>query len=56
MRRFVIVRSLILVFALLLGTIPLSATERPFAFNGNGLATFITDGPNHVKAYFDLTH
>ena len=48
MKRFVTVRSLILVFALLLGIIPVSATERPFASNGNGVATFITDGAGNV--------
>jgi hypothetical protein len=48
MKRFVTIRSLILVFALLLGIIPVSATERPYASNGNGLATFITDGGGNV--------
>src|SRR4029434_6471027 len=48
MKRFVTVRSLIMVFALLLGIIPVSATERPFASNGNGIATFITDGSGNV--------
>ena len=48
MKRFVTVRSLILVFALLLGIIPVSATERPYASNGNGLATFITDSAGNV--------
>ena len=48
MKRFVTVRSLILVFAMLLGIIPVSATERPFASNGNGIATFITDGAGNV--------
>jgi len=48
MKRFVTVRSLILVFALLLGVIPVSATERPYASNGNGIATFITDGAGNV--------
>jgi len=49
MKRFVITfRSLILVFALLLGIIPVSATERPFAANGNGVADFITDGGGNV--------
>ena len=48
MNRFVTVRSLILVFALLLGIIPVSATERPFASNGNGVAAFITDGAGNV--------
>jgi hypothetical protein len=48
MKRLVTVRSLILVFALLLGIIPVSATERPYASNGPGLATFITDGAGNV--------
>jgi hypothetical protein len=48
MKRYITLRSLILVFALLLGIIPVSATERPFASNGNGIATFITDGTGNV--------
>ena len=48
MKSFVKIRSLILVFALLLGTIPVSATERPYAASGNGMATFITDGAGNV--------
>jgi len=48
MKRFIAVRSLVVCFALLLGIIPVSATERPFASNGNGLATFITDGAGNV--------
>jgi len=48
MKRFVTFKSLILVFALLLGIIPVSATERPFASNGNGVAAFITDGAGNV--------
>ena len=48
MKRFVTVGSLILVFALMLGIIPVSATERPFASNGNGVAAFITDGAGNV--------
>ena len=54
MKRFVAVRSFILVFALLVGIIPVSATERPFASNGNGVATFITDGVGNVVGA-DLT-
>ena len=46
MKRLITV-SLILVFALL-GTIPVNATERPFASSGNGVATFITDGAGNV--------
>ena len=48
MKRSATIRTLILVFALLLGNLPVSATERPFAGNGNGLATFITDGAGNV--------
>jgi hypothetical protein len=48
MKRLVTVRSLILVFALLLGIIPVNAAERPFASNGNGIATFITDNSGNV--------
>ena len=48
MKRLVTVRSLVLVFSLLLGIIPVSATERPFAANGNGVASFITDGAGNV--------
>jgi len=48
MKHFVTIRNLILVFVLLLGIIPVSATERPFASNGNGLATFITDNAGNV--------
>jgi hypothetical protein len=48
MKRFVTIKSLILVFALLLAIIPVSATERPFASSGNGLATFITDEAGNV--------
>ena len=46
MKRFITVGSL--VFALLLATIPVSATERPFASNGNGVATFIIDDGGNV--------
>src|SRR5215207_3931681 len=56
MKHFVTVRSLILVFALLLGIIPVSATERPFASSGNGIAAFITDdGGNVVGANLTLS-
>lgn len=48
MKRFITLRTLSMVFALLLGTIPVSATERPFASTGNGLATFITDNNGNV--------
>jgi hypothetical protein len=48
MKRLVTVGTLIL--ALLLGTMPVSATERPFASNGNGVATFIIEDGNVVGA------
>ena len=48
MKRFITFKSLILVLALLLAIIPVGATERPFASNGNGLATFITDSSGNV--------
>ena len=48
MKHFVAIRSLILVFALLLGIIPVRATERPYAASGNGMASFITDGAGNV--------
>jgi len=48
MKRLVTIKSLILVFAMLLGTIHVSAAERPYAANGNGMATFITDGAGNV--------
>ena len=48
MKRFITVRSLILVFDLMLGMIPGSATERPYAASGNGVAAFITDSAGNV--------
>src|SRR5215475_6270970 len=48
MKRFVTLKSLLLVFSLLLAIIPVGATERPYAATGNGLATFITDGAGNV--------
>ena len=48
MKRFITVKSFILAFALFLGFIPVNATERPFASNGNGIATFIIDAAGNV--------
>jgi hypothetical protein len=48
MKRLVTVKTFNLVFALLLGLIPVTATERPFASSGNGVASFITDGAGNV--------
>jgi hypothetical protein len=56
MKRFVTVRGLILVFALLLSITPVSAKPRPFASNGTGVAAFITDGAgNPVGANLTLS-
>lgn len=40
--------SVLLTIVLLLGVIPVAATERPFALNGRGVASFITDGAGHI--------
>lgn len=40
--------SLMLTVLLLLGALPAAAVERPFALNGNGLATFITAEAGNV--------
>ena len=43
MKRFTKIHTLILSVFLLLGAIPVSAVERPFALNGSGVATLITN-------------
>jgi hypothetical protein len=43
MKRLLKVRSIMLAIALLLGTIPASAVERPFALNGTGVGQFTTN-------------
>lgn len=48
MKRFFTIKSLILVFALLLATIPAGATDRPYSASGNGVAAFITDETGNV--------
>ena len=48
MKRFMKIRTLMLTAFLLLGTIPVSAVERPFALNGAGVATLITDDAGHL--------
>lgn len=56
MKRFITARIFVLVFTLLLGIIPVSATERPFASSGNGVANFISDGAgNFVGANLTLS-
>src|SRR5215813_1817446 len=48
MKRFTKIRTLMLTLFLLLGTIPASAVERPFALKGTGVATLITDEAGHL--------
>jgi hypothetical protein len=48
MKRFLTLKAFILSFALLLATMPVSASERPYAANGNGVAAFITDESGNV--------
>ena len=48
MKRIVTITSFILVFALVMGMSPVSATERPYAASGTGVATFITDNDGNV--------
>ncbi len=43
MKRFAKIRTLMPILFLLLGTIPVSAVERPFALNGAGVATLIVN-------------
>ncbi len=43
MKRFTKIRTLMPILFLLLGTIPVSAAERPFALSGTGVATLITN-------------
>ena len=43
MKNFSKIRTLMVMVFMLLGTIPASAVERPFALNGSGVATLVTD-------------
>jgi hypothetical protein len=43
MKRFTKIRALMPILFLLLGTIPVSAVERPFALSGTGVATLIVN-------------
>jgi hypothetical protein len=43
MKRFTKIRTLMVMLVVLLGTIPASAVEHPFALNGSGVATLITN-------------
>ena len=48
MKRSLNIRILALAISLLLGSLPVVAAERPFALNGNGVGTFITDGAGNI--------
>jgi hypothetical protein len=50
MKRILNSTVITLVAFLLLGSLPVSAVERPFAFSGNGVATFIIDGAGNLTA------
>jgi hypothetical protein len=43
MKRFTKIHTLMAILVMLLGTIPASAVERPFALRGSGVATLITN-------------
>lgn len=48
MTPFTKIRTLMLGLFLLVGTIPVSAVERPFALRGAGVATLVTDEAGHL--------
>ena len=48
MKRSLNIRILMLTIALLLGSLPTTAAERPFKISGNGHSTFITDGAGNI--------
>ena len=48
MKPFMKIRTLMITLFLLLGTIPVSAVERPFALKGAGVATLLTDENGHL--------
>ncbi len=50
MKRISALTVFALVAVLLLGPLPVSAVERPFALNGNGAANFIFDGSGNLVA------
>src|SRR5690242_6172793 len=48
MKYFTKIRTLMFVTFLLLGTMPVSAVERPFAMKGTGVATLVIDEAGHL--------
>jgi hypothetical protein len=55
MKRFLTIKSLVLIFALFLAIIPVNAAERPFASSGNGVATFFSDDAGNFGANLSLS-
>jgi hypothetical protein len=47
MKRFVAIKTLVVTLALLAGSVAASATERPFSFNGGGVAVPILNEAGH---------
>jgi hypothetical protein len=48
MKRLMKIRTLLPILFLLLATIPTHAVERPFALNGTGVVTLVTDESGHL--------
>ena len=48
MKRSLFIKSLALTFTLLVGSLAVTATERPFSLNGTGIAIPIVDGNGNV--------
>lgn len=48
MKRIFNLRILVMAAFLLMGGLPVAAVERPFALNGRGVATFLTDGAGNI--------
>ena len=48
MKRFTNISTVMAIIFLLLGSIRVSAVERPFALNGSGVVTLITDGSGNL--------
>ena len=45
MKRFLSIKLFVVALAILFGTLPVSATERPFSLNGKGVASIAGGGP-----------
>src|SRR5215510_8072025 len=48
MKRSLAMKFLVLTFTLLVGSLAVTATERPFSLNGTGIATPVLDGNGNV--------